>query len=105
MAVNDILNSLPNNYVDVTGTLKKIQTDSANLPFCNKYTSRAELDAAGLSKTYDEAQSRGVRVAGYNTACSLMDIRMDREQQALTDIKDAITSFKIELAIKQIEPL
>ena len=92
----DILNSAPGKRRDIGDLSNKVQGALANVTTGQKFDSRAELDASGLSGRFDNAQAMILKAEANKTTLQVSDGKLKAQQQALTDINAAMVRFEQE---------
>lgn len=94
----DILNSAPGKRRDIGDLSNKVQDSLANVTTGQKFGSRAELDATGLSGRFDNAQAMILKAEANKTTVYVSDGKLKSQQQALIDINKAMVRFEQERA-------
>ncbi len=94
----DILNSASGQRRDVGDLSDKVQDALANVTTGQKFGSRAELDATGLSGRFDNAQAMILKAEANKTTVQVSDGKLKSQQQALIDINKVMLRFEQERA-------
>jgi len=94
----DILNSVSGKRRDIGDLSNKVQDSLANVTTGQKFGSRAELDATGLSGRFDNAQAMILKAEANKTTVYVSDGKLKSQQQALIDINKAMVRFEQERA-------
>ncbi|MEA0971316.1 hypothetical protein Megvenef_01291 [Candidatus Megaera venefica] len=94
----DILNSASGKRRDIGDLSNKVQDSLANVTTGQKFGSRAELDATGLSGRFDNAQAMILKAEANKTTVYVSDGKLKSQQQALIDINKAMVRFEQERA-------
>ena len=94
----DILNSASGKRRDIGDLSNKVQDSLANVTTGQKFDSRAELDATGLSGRFDNAQAMILKAEANKTTVYVSDGKLKSQQQALIDINKAMVRFEQERA-------
>lgn len=96
MSVSDILNRTPSSILNgsVGANVKKLTKDitasSSGVLDDSKFSSRAELEKAGLDRQYDALQARLARGAVYDTTVTTAKSKLTVKKIALEDIRSII---------------
>ena len=99
MSVSDILNRTPASILNgsVGANVKKLTKDitasSSGVLDDSKFSSRAELEKAGLDRQYDALQARLARGAVYESTVTTAKSKLTVKKIALDDIRAIVTDF------------
>lgn len=94
----DILNSAAGKRRDIADLANRVEDALSNVTTGQKFGSRAELDATGLSRRFDDAQATLLKAEANKTTVNVSDGKLKSQQQALIDINKAMVRFGQELA-------
>jgi hypothetical protein len=99
MTVSDILNRTPASILNgsVGANVKKLTKDitasSSGVLDDSKFSSRAELEKAGLDRQYDALQARLARGSVYDSTVTTAKSKLTVKKIALDDIRTIVTEF------------
>jgi len=100
MTVSDILNRTPASILNgsVGANVKKLTKDitasSSGVLDDSKFSSRAELEKAGLDRQYDALQARLARGSVYESTVTTAKSKLTVKKIALDDIRAIVTDFR-----------
>lgn len=100
MTVSDILNRTPASILNgsVGANVKKLTKDitasSSGVLDDSKFSSRAELEKAGLDRQYDALQARLARGSVYDSTVTTAKSKLTVKKIALDDIRTIVTDFR-----------
>jgi len=100
MSVSDILNRTPASILNgsVGANVKKLTKDitasSSGVLDDSKFSSRAELEKAGLDRQYDALQARLARGSVYESTVTTAESKLTVKKIALDDIRTIVTDFR-----------
>jgi hypothetical protein len=100
MTVSDILNRTPASILNgsVGANVKKLTKDitasSSGVLDDSKFSSRAELEKAGLDRQYDALQARLARGSVYESTVTTAKSKLTVKKIALDDIRAIVTEFR-----------
>jgi hypothetical protein len=100
MTVSDILNRTPASILNgsVGANVKKLTKDitalSSGVLDDSKFSSRAELEKAGLDRQYDALQARLARGSVYDSTVTTAKSKLTVKKIALDDIRAIVTDFR-----------
>lgn len=89
----DILNSAPGKLREISNLSTQVSRALDAVTSQQKYGSRAELDATGLSRRFDNAQAIILRAEANKTTVHITSEKLRAQQQALTDINNVMVRF------------
>ena len=99
MSVSDILNRTPASILNgsVGANVKKLTKDitdsSSGVLDDSKFSSRADLQKAGLDRQYDALQARLARGSVYESTVTTAESKLTVKKIALDDIRAIVTEF------------
>lgn len=93
----DILRASITSAKDIGVKANQLREAQSNITNPAKYTSREELDKSGLSRKFDELQSKLLNIKSQDTALSINRSRLDNEKTSLEQVNRIITKFESEL--------
>ncbi len=100
MGVSDILNRTPSSILNgsIGGNVKKLtanlRASASGVLDESRFSSRNELEKAGLDRQYDALQARLARGEIYNTTTSTAGSKLTAKQTALNDIRSIMSNFQ-----------
>ncbi len=94
----DILNSAPGKRRGISDLSNQVQDALNNVTTGQKFDSRAQLDATGLSIRFDNAQAVLLKTEASKTTLQVAEGKLKPQQQALIDINKVMLKFHQELA-------
>ena len=98
IAPSTILNTDIGKRTSISDTSNQLKAAIDNVTNRTKYATRAELDASGLSRVYDETQRTILNAKANGVTTQFTDGKLRNEQQALKDIDAVYVRFQQELA-------
>jgi hypothetical protein len=94
----DILNSVSGKHQNISKLSKGVHDALDNVTTGQKYSTRAELDATGLSSRFDNAHAVILKAEANKTTVQMTDGKLKAQQQGLIDINAVMVRFEQELA-------